>query len=296
MKLIKLLLSLLSILFIHSCSGGEHMTLNELKSSIEESISNVQGTYAVAFVDMQTGEALYIREKENFHAASTMKTPVMIEVYKQAAEGKFNIDDSLEVINDFKSIVDGSNYSMDIDEDSGDSLYNYLGKKRTIYQLVYEMITVSSNLATNLLIDTVGAKNVTNTMRGLGADDIQVLRGVEDIKAYRQGMNNTTTAYDLAAIFDALAEKKLPSSDEMIKVLLDQKFNETIPSPLPDDVKMAHKTGWITGVRHDSGIVYLPDGKKYILVLLSKNVEDDDAGLELQRQISKMIYNYVISK
>lgn len=272
------------------------MTNQELKQALTDSAAAVQGTFAVAFIDLQDGEQLFINERENFHAASTMKTPVMIEVFKQAAEGRFNINDSVKVINEFKSIVDGSSYSMDINEDSGDSLYNYLNKNRTIYQLVYEMITVSSNLATNLLIDMVDAENVTSTMRMLGAQDIQVLRGVEDIKAYRQGMSNTTTAYDLAVIMNAIAEKKLDSSDEMLDILFDQKHNDIIPVHLPGDVRVANKTGWITGVRHDSGIIYLPDGKKYVLVLLSKDVEDDEAGLELQQNMSKLVYDYFTNK
>lgn len=295
MKWLRVFLSVLSLSFIISCDGGENMTMEKLRANIIDSTSSIEGTYAVAFIDLQSGEQLLINEQENYHAASTMKTPVMIEVYKQSSEGKFEMTDSISVINEFKSIVDGSIYSMDIDEDSGDSLYNYLEKKRTVYQLVYEMITVSSNLATNLLIDMVDAKNVTETMRSLGANDIQVLRGVEDIKAYQRDLSNTTTAYDLAIIFKALAEKRFESSDEMLEILLDQKHNDIIPVLLPEDVKVAHKTGWITGVRHDSGIVFLPDGRKYVLVLLSKEVEDDEAGLRVQQNISKMIYDYFVN-
>ena len=160
------------------------------------------------------------------------------------------------------------------------------------------MITVSSNLATNILIDLVDAKNVMKTMHQIGANDIKVLRGVEDMKAFDLGMNNTTTAYDLMLIFKAIANHEILSDTscvDMIDILMHQKFNERIPANLPEDVKVAHKTGSITGVGHDSGIIYLPDGRKYILVLLSKNVEDSDAVIKLQAQISKMIYKYVIS-
>jgi beta-lactamase class A len=129
----------------------------------------------------------------------------------------------------------------------------------------------------------------------MGANDIQILRGVEDTKAYRKGLNNTTTAYDQMLIFSEMANGKIvsqESSDAMINILLDQKFNDKIPAKLPKDVKVAHKTGWITGVNHDAGIVFLPDGRKYVLILLSKDLEDDKAAVLAMAKISRMIYNY----
>ncbi len=80
----------------------------------------------------------------------------------------------------------------------------------------------------------------------------------------------------------------------MIDILLDQKFNEIIPAHLPKSVKVAHKTGVITAVHHDSGIVILPDGRKYVLVLLSRELGDFDSGTAKMADISKMIYDYVI--
>ena len=164
----------------------------------------------------------------------------------------------------------------------------------TIYDLTYQMIIVSSNLATNILIDLVDAKKANATMRTLGANDIQVLRGVEDNKAFKLGMNNTVTAYDLMTIFEKLAKEKVVSPEDskgMIKILLDQKFREKIPAKLPNEVKVAHKTGSITGVQNDSGIVYLPDGRKYVLVLLSRKLKDEKKGVETLADVSRMIYD-----
>lgn len=267
-----------------------------LKTAIVTKLKGVEGEFAVAFKDLQTGKTLFINEKENFHAASTMKTPVMIEVFKQAKAGKFKLTDSILVKNEFKSIVDGSLYGMDINDDSADGMYKQIGKKMTIYDLTYQMIIVSSNLATNILIDLVDAKNANESMRKLGAKDIQVLRGVEDKKAFEKGLNNSVTAFDLMLIFEKIAQNKVidkKSCDEMRKILFDQKFNEIIPEKLPKDVKVAHKTGSITGVQHDSGIVYLPDGRKYVLVLLSKKLKNADAGVKILAEVSEMIYNSV---
>ena len=269
-------------------------TSEQLKNAIQAKLGTVEGEFAVAFKDLQTGQALFINEKDNFHAASTMKTPVMIEVFKQARAGKFKLSDSIVVKNEFKSIVDGSPFSLDISDDSADGMYKKIGQKMTIYDLTYQMIIVSSNLATNILIDLVDAKKANATMRILGANDIQVLRGVEDNKAFKLGMNNTVTAYDLMTIFEKLAQKTVVSkeaSEGMIKILLDQKFREKIPAKLPETVKVAHKTGSITGVQNDSGIVYLPDGRKYVLVLLSRKLKDEKKGVEALADVSRMIYD-----
>lgn len=257
-----------------------------------------KGRFAYAMVDMQTGEQLLHRATETFHAASTMKTPVMIEVFRQAAAGKFRLTDSITVYNEFRSIVDNSTYALPVDTDSEGDLYARIGTKLTWYDLVYRMITESSNLATNILIDRVGAKNIMKTMKSLGLKDIQVLRGVEDTKAFEKGLNNTTTAYDLMLLFKQLAEGKAvspASSEAMIAILKDQHFRSMIPARLPKDVRVAHKTGSIAGIRHDSGIVYLPDGRAYVLVLLSGELEDSDARDALAA-MSRVFYDYMRGK
>lgn len=270
--------------------------LASLEQQIKDELAKVEGIFAVAFKNLDTGDEMLINARDSFHAASTMKTPVLIELYKQAAAGQFNLSDSIVIKNEFKSIVDGSPYSMSIDDDSEGKLYNAIGTKSTIADLAYDMIIYSSNLATNILIDLVNAKRVTQTMRELGAPDIQVLRGVEDIKAFEKGLSNSTTAFDLMAIYEKLALKQVVSekaSEEMIDILLDQKFNEIIPAHLPKDVKIAHKTGVITGVHHDSGIVFLPDGRKYVLVLLSRELGDFDQATAKMAEVSRIIYDYV---
>lgn len=270
-----------------------------LKDKIISEFAKQKGTFALAYKDLQTGEEILINEKTNFHAASTMKTPVLIEAYKQAAAGKFKIMDPILVKNEFKSIVDGSLYSLNPGDDSDSVLYTKIGTKLPVYDLLYLMIIKSSNLATNIIIDLVGAQQVNKTMREMGAKDIQVLRGVEDSKAFQKGMNNTTTAYDQMLIFNQMAKGETvnkKSSEAIVKILLDQAFNDIIPAQLPKNVKVAHKTGWITGIHHDAGIVFLPDGRKYTLVLLSKEVSDEKAGIAAMANVSKIIYDYFISQ
>ena len=300
----KFLLSRKKIRFIISCFSfipfclfaQPDTAMQNLKQTIIEQVAQQKGTFAVAFKDISTKKELLINEKEVYHAASTMKTPVMIEVFRQASKKKFSLNDSITLKNEFISIVDASSFALDSADDSEFELYKHLGEKRSIHDLVYQMIIVSSNLATNLIIEKVDAKNVTQTMRKYGAKDILVLRGVEDQKAYDKGLNNTTTAYDLMLIFEKIARGKAVNKKAckaMISILLDQKFNTIIPAQLPADVKVAHKTGSITGIHHDSGIVFLPDGRKYVLVLMSKNVEEEDKAVKAMATVSGMIYQYV---
>jgi beta-lactamase class A len=282
--------------FILTATSAQKPSLKKLKKEITSAFSQQTGVFALAFKDLQTGKTLFINEHEIFHAASTMKTPVLIEAYKQAAEGRLAITDSITIINEFKSIADTSHFTLSAADDSEFELYKHIGEKATLYYLLYQMIISSSNLATNIVIDKLGATNVTATLRSLGANDIKVLRGVEDGKAYEKGLNNVVSAYDLALLFEKMANGKIVSQDAsqaMIKILLDQQFKDIIPAKLPAGVKVAHKTGFIAGIHHDSGIVFLPDGEKYVLVLLSKNLTDDKAGIEAMANVSEMIYKYV---
>lgn len=271
---------ILIVVLFSSCENKQ-----DIKKQLIDTLALAKGNFALAFKDLQTGEEILINEKRLFHAASTMKTPVMIEVYKQAKEGKFSLADSIDIKTTFNSIVD-STFSLSPEDDSEHTLYTT--KKATIADLTYKMIILSSNLATNILVELVDAKKVTQSMRDLGAQDIQVLRGVEDGKAFRAGLNNKVTAYDLMIIFDAIKD-----NDELIKILLDQQFNEIIPAKLPKEVKVAHKTGWITGLHHDSALIILPDGRRYVLVLLSDSLEDEEAGVRQMATASKMIYDHV---
>ncbi len=295
-KIARISYLILSILFIVSCTSKP--SIENLTHSIKTQISEIDGDVALAFIDLSNTEnQILINVDEKFHAASTMKIPVMIELYKQQSEGKINLNDSILLKNEFKSIVDQSSYSMDIGDDSDDVIYSKIGTKQKMYDLMFSMITVSSNLATNVLIELVDAKKTTATMRTLGAANIEVLRGVEDQKAYDLGLSNSTTANDLLVIMKSIANGSAGTKEDckaMIAILKAQKWNDMIPKYLPKDVEVAHKTGSITGVHHDSAIVYAPNNKNYVLVLLSKNLKDFDKGTDQLAQISKTVFDFVI--
>ena len=274
-------------------------TMENLQTRLESRIAETEAeVVAVHFHDLSNGASLLIEPDARMHAASMMKVPVMVQLYRDRDAGRISLDDSVTITKTFRSIVDGSPYELGAPDDSDSTLYARIGERESIRRLMELMITVSSNLATNMLIELVGADRVRETTRELGADSMQVLRGVEDIKAYRAGLSNTTTARDEGIIYRAIDEGRAASPescDEMMSVLLRQEFNEGIPAGLPEGARVAHKTGWVPGlVRHDGGIVMLEGGERYVLVVLTKSELDTDTMDELIVDISRMVHEHVV--
>src|SRR6266550_2613957 len=263
---------------------------------IQSRIAQEPGAYVgLAYVDLGSSDTLFLNADTSFHAASTMKVPVMIELFRRANTGSFRMDQGLLMVNQFASLVDGSPYTLDIGSDSDSTLYHRIGERVRVDSLLRLMITRSSNFATNTLITLVGADAVTKTMRELGAKRIQVLRGVEDGKAFQQGLNNTTTARDLAIILRAIEEGRAAAPDatqQMLSILTAQEFNEKIPAGLPPGTRVAHKTGDITAVSHDAAIVYPPGGKPYVLVVLTRGIADGVRSARLIADISSIVYSH----
>lgn len=249
-------------------------------------------TIGLAYLDTGTGATLFRNENMLFHAASTMKVPVMLAIFDAIDRGELRGDQPIPVRNEFVSILDGSSYSMLAEEDSDPELYGKVGSEAPIEDLMRRMITRSSNLATNLLIERVGAARVMALMASLGAGDSRILRGVQDIKAYEAGMNNMVTARDLMLVLESLAARNAVSSSassRMLDILHAQEFNEGIPAGVPPGVRVAHKTGSITAHYHDAGIVYPIVGEPYILVVLTRNMPGGGAQ-PLVAEISRAIW------
>ena len=186
-------------------ASGQSLTIDQkLRATIEERIRKGGADVAIAFRTLDGRTAYFFHEEESFHAASTMKVPVMIELFHQAHEGKLKLDDALAIKNEFHSLADGSIYTLDPADDSEADLYKAAGQTRTLRQLAELMITVSSNFATDLLIEKLGVENIRATVHAMGADGMNVLRGVEDNKAFAAGMNNTTSARGLLVLWRRL--------------------------------------------------------------------------------------------
>jgi beta-lactamase class A len=268
--------------------------VSELKRLLE---SGPDAKISLALCDLASGYQLLVKADTPFHPASTFKLGVMMEVFHQADQGKFSLDDPLTVKNSFTSIADQSPFSLSREDDSETDLYEKVGEQLPVRELTRRMICLSSNLATSLLIDKVGADRATSFMQELGTNDLIIRRGPEDNKAYARGLNNSATARSLMQVLVRLAKRSVvnPSaSDEMIAILGMQHFNEGLPANLPEDVSVAHKTGWNEKLYHDAAIVYPPKNSPYVLVVLTSGLPEFSEAPRLAAALAREIHRLLI--
>ena len=268
----------------------EPRPFSERRLEVEKLIASSGAEVSIAYRRLDGSEEWLHEGDRVFHAASTMKVAVMVELFRQESQKLLSLADTLEVRNEFRSVVDGSPFSMDLGEDSDDVVYRNVGKTMTFEALNQQMITVSSNFATNLLIDRLGVENIRATVEAMGAYGLQVRRGVEDQKAFDKGIINETTARGLLVILQAIAQGRAVSKDasaRMIEVLAAQKFNDGIPRGLPAGTKVAHKTGTITRVHHDAAVVY--GRRPCVLVILTRGLEKESDSDALMARITRAL-------
>lgn len=267
---------------------------DSLADRIEARLAGAGLEYGVAWRDLASGRQLLLNPDAEFHAASTMKVPIMARLFRMAERGRLSLDDSLRVTNRFTSIYDSSAYRLSPEDDSDPDLYEKVGRRVPIRQLVRRMIARSSNLATNELIRLADPEATRAMLREIGAGGLRVLRGVEDIPAFRHGMNNTTTARALMELLTALARGELAGPEgtrEMMSILEAQHFNDGIPAGLPESVTVAHKTGWITGIVHDAAVVEPPgEAAPYVLVVLTRGEVEAEVARRAVADVSRMIW------
>lgn len=248
------------------------------------------------FRSLVGSDSLVINGDERFHAASTMKVPVMIQVFRDVDAGRLQLRERIPVRNEFRSLADSSVFQLAVSDDSEHELYEKVGQEVELSELLELMITRSSNLATNILIDRVGAARIRSTLQLLGADSMRVLRGVEDGAAFRAGMNNTTTARGLAIVMGTIASADAASAQscgEMMRILMRQKSRDGIPAGLPRRTRVANKTGEITNLHHDAAVVYHDSRARYILVILTSGLERT-ASAELMADLARLVHAYAV--
>jgi beta-lactamase class A len=268
--------------------------LDPLEHAIRARLEAEPGEYGIAVVDLETGRTLGVNDVLEVHAASTMKVPILLELYRRAAASEIRLDDTVPVRNTFRSIADSSEYSLTVADDSEHGLYEMIGGQASYRDLARRMTVRSSNLATNILIDVLGADRVRFTTRRAGGEGMHVLRGVEDGPAFRAGMNNVTTARGFANVLAAIARCDiLPRTycDEILDILAAQEFREMIPAGLPAGVRVAHKTGWITGIQHDGGIIMPANSPPFVLVVLSRGGADTTAVRRVAADIARLAWS-----
>lgn len=245
------------------------------------------------------GDSVVLGGDVRMHAASTMKVPVMMRLFLDEAEGLRSLGDSVEVTRTFRSIVDGSPFDLPSESDSDTTFYGRMGERVPLRDLLNRMITWSSNLATNIVIQEADARRVTAMLRAMGADSMEVLRGVEDLKAFEAGLSNTATARDLGVVMArvAMGEEFSPAARaEMLAILEGQHFRENIPAGLPEGTRVANKTGWITAHNHDAAVVFPEGAPPYVLVVMVRGIEEQAEAAALVADLSRTVWNHHVAR
>ena len=247
----------------------------------------------ISFFDAETTIQWSYNADAWFHAASTMKLAVLVAVFRQVDLSALSLEAPVQVRNRFTSIVNQEPFMLDLERDSDPDVYGQLGKTMTVRELAYWMITRSSNLATNLLVDLVGIPTIQMALDELGIDGVRVLRGVEDQRAFDEGLNNEVTANGLLKLLRSIATGTAYSKaacQGMLEILLEQRFRSGIPAGVPGTARVAHKTGNISTVHHDAGIVYLEGRQPYVLVILTRFPAQQNRGTAVA-DVSRDIFN-----
>ena len=270
---------------------------NRLHEELETlALRNKARAIGVALHDLETGLRFSLRGDRWFHAASTIKVAVLLAVFRAADEGRFRLDDSLHVRNRFFSAGDGSLFRLSQDRDATPELYAAIGRTVKISALAQAMICGSSNLATNLLLAFVDVEYARTVLREARVDGVELRRGVEDHDAHDRGINNEATADGLLSLLSAIrGDFLMPEAKrEVIRILLEQRFNSMIPAGLPPHATVAHKTGEISTACHDVGIIYLPEREPYIAAILTEFDPDTEGRRETVAAMSKAIYRSLL--
>jgi beta-lactamase class A len=274
-----------------------------LRQALDALADGSGARFGIYVKDLSSGISLSKNPSSAMHAASTMKTPVLLEVLRRVDAGTLSLSDEIPVKNEFKSLVDGSPFSVGLEESDGPTMKK-LGREATLEFLVTEMIVRSSNLAANLVLSLVGPENVQALTNDLGASTVKVRRCVEDSKAFAQGLNNETDAAGMAAVMEAAVRSPRLSAAARAKaweILTGQTFNEEIPAGLhpQSGAIVGHKTGSISSVQHDAAVVRLPDGREYVLVLLADDFGAKEEGrrkvLDAARKMSRAVWEAMVA-
>ena len=274
--------------------GGDPLAreIEALLDTVRDSV-----TVGVAFLDLESGRTLELGARRVFHSASTMKVPVLYALARRIDTGQMSASTPILVSRTFRSVLDGSPFSLDEDTDA--ELFEFEGATLPAVRIAHGMITVSSNLGTNLLLGVIPPSEVQGHLEAMGAGGplgMQVRRGVSDIPAFNAGFSNETTAAGYLRVLQMVAtceQVSRASCQLMHEILEDQKYRDEIPAGIPAGVRVGNKTGSITRILHDGAIVW-PEGRApYLLVILTEGFTEDAAGSPLMAEISRRVWDAV---
>lgn len=273
------------------------MTGTSLRRAVLEAAEQADArAVAVGVYDFQHRTSWSIDGARWFHAASVIKIPILVGVFDAIEQGHLQLYSRVHVRNRFLGVLDGKPFRVQSGRDANSAVHGAIGKTMQVQELARHMIVTSSNLATNLLLDIVGLDALQQTLARHDVTGIELLRGVEDERAWEAGVNNRVTAEGLVALLRGIAAHETVSREaceHMLDILHAQQFRGGIPGGLPDGARVAHKTGEISTVAHDAGIVYLDGRQPYVLVVLSEWDAGTGGRQKLIAAVSRLVHGHV---
>lgn len=249
---------------------------------VREAIEAVTVPYgtsvSVAYLPVgDTDGAVYVNGDVQRSSASMIKLLVLATLLDKAAAGDVDLDADVEVR--AADIVAGTGTV----QDDGPGTYK-------LRELARRMIADSDNTATNVIVDLVGMDAVNAEAGKLGLANTVMARKMMDTEAASRGMQNRMSASDAATILNLVATGTLVNqemSDLALDFLLQQSIDAGLTDGIPSGVGVAHKTGELTQVEHDGGIVLAT--KPYVLVVMTEGV-DNLTGVSLIADVSRAVY------
>jgi beta-lactamase class A len=269
-----------------------------LETKLQQLESRSQArSLSVAMLDLATGDEFGYKPDRWYHAASTIKLAVLLGVFAAFHQGRYVPEARLHIRNRFRSAFDGSAFRVQSERDADSEVQAAVGRTMRLSELARNMIIRSSNLATNLLLDLLGIEFLQRTLDDFQLKGIDLRRGVEDELSFENGINNCVTADGLVQLLRVIAEERAFSTElsrRMIDILHEQEFRSGIPAGLPAGARVAHKTGEISTIAHDAGVVYLPKRPPYIVAILTEWDPGTPGRSATIAAASYMVYEHVM--
>ena len=263
---------------LHSTSSAAAPgPLGELQTQLSSLSMHAPGNVGIVIKDLTTGLTSGVNASADMPAASIIKIPVMVEVFRQMSLGTIGLNDTLHL------------QRGDRDNGWGDLADARTGSGYSVSKLMWLMITESDNTATNMLIRRIGRDHINTTMRKLGLAQTRLgdyIRSDGDIRSLRSSPN------DMMKLLEAMAQDRLVdewSSRAMITILTGQHHNGLLPQPLPRGIQIAHKTGTLHDTLNDVGIVYM-NSEPYIIAVMTTHLPSLDSGRRFIRNVSSAAF------
>jgi len=257
--------------------------LGMLGPKLRRLANNTPGLVAITVADARGQMPVSVNGDWNLPAASVIKVPIMVEVMRQVALGRFSLEREVTL------------YADDVDCGSGDLCNAGVGERFSVLNLMRIMIINSDNTATNMLIRLVGRENVNSTMAGLGLGQTKLGASIHAYSGSIRSLRTSTN--DMMRLLAMIASRRLvneQASDLMLSILAQQRHNSYLPKPLPKGTVVAHKTGSLHDTLNDVGIIDL-EGAPYIVCVLTTHLEDLDDGAHLIRRVSRAAYDAFVT-